>query len=217
MSNNLKELITDINKLSEWCIEIDTRKEGKLVQEIVLSLKETMRKNNFVYLTAPQVGYNRRIFCMRFGKNDYRTFINPLIENNTGFTFARETCNSIPNKTFIIPRFSNVKAYFTTPLGKVESTVLNGLSAQVFQHCLEHLNGMLVSDIGLEIDEMFDNATDEERAEVLKLYAESLDIKQKQLEEEIAKDDSLKDIVDATKFINSVRFGETMIENSLDD
>jgi len=152
------------------------------------------------------------VFCIRFGKNDYRTFINPLIENNTAFQFSRETCSSIPNKTFIMPRFGNVKFFFTTPLGKAEGGKLAGRAAFVFQHCMDHINGMLVSDIGLEIDEMFDNATDEEREELLKMYAEALDITQKQLTEDIDNNEDLKNIDDAVKFIASVKSGETILE-----
>lgn len=214
MDKHVKNIITDEAALGEWCVEIDTRKEGKLLQEIVLALKATMKANDLISLTAPQIGYNKRVLCMRFGKNDYRTFINPLIENNTNFQFAQETCSSIPGKTFVMPRFNNVKLYFTTPLGKVESTKLSGMSAWKFQHCMDHLNGMLSSDIGLEIDEMFDNATDEERAEVLRMYAEALDIRQKDLEAEIAKNKELSDIDDAAKFIASVKSGETVLDNS---
>lgn len=214
MDKHVKNIITDEAALGEWCVEIDTRKEGKLLQEIILALKATMKASDLISLTAPQIGYNRRVLCMRFGKNDYRTFINPLIENNTNFQFARETCSSIPGKTFVIPRFNNVKLYFTTPLGKVESTKLSGMSAWKFQHCMDHLNGMLSSDIGLEIDDMFDNATDEERAEVLRMYAESLDIRQKDLEAEIAQNKDLSDIDDAAKFIASVKSGETVLDNS---
>jgi len=214
MDKHVKNIITDEAALSEWSVEIDTRKEGKLLQEIILALKATMKANDLISLTAPQIGYNRRVMCMRFGKNDYRTFINPLVENNTNFQFARETCSSIPGKTFVMPRFNNVKLFFTTPLGKVESTKLSGMSAWKFQHCLDHLNGMLSSDIGLEIDDMFDNATDEERAEVLKMYAESLDVRQKDLEAEIAEDKNLSDINNAAKFIASVKSGETILDNS---
>lgn len=214
MDKHVKTIITDETALSDWSVEIDTRKEGKLLQEIILALKATMKENDLVSLTAPQIGYNRRVFCMRFGKNDYRTFINPLVENNTDFQFARETCSSIPGKTFIMPRFNNVKLFFTTPLGKVESTKLTGMSAWKFQHCLDHLNGMLTSDVGLEIDELFDNATDDERAEVLKMYAESLDIRQKELEQMIKEDKDLSDIDNAAKFIASVKAGETILDNS---
>jgi len=214
MDKNLKEIITDEVALSNWAVEIDTRKEGKLLQEIVLALKATMREHNLVSLTAPQIGYDRRVICMKFGDKDYRTFVNPMIENNSNFQFVRETCSSIPGKTFIMPRFNKVSLFFTTPLGKVESTKLVGFSAWKFQHCIDHLNGMMTSDIGLEIDELYDNATDEERAEVLQMYAESLDIRQKALAEEIKQDEELSQIEDAAKFIISVKSGETILDNS---
>ena len=131
----VKDILTDVEKLSDWCVEIDTRKDGKLLQEIILWLKATMRHNNLTSLAAPQIGYNRRVFCIKFGDTDYRTFVNPMIENNTAFQFSRERCSSIPGKDFIIPRFGNVKVFFTTPLGKVESCRLAGMSAFVLQHC----------------------------------------------------------------------------------
>lgn len=206
-----KEIITDVETLSDWSIEANTRKEGTLVQEIVLSLKKTMKEKNLFYLTAPQIGYKKRIFCIRFG-DDYRTFINPAIENNSNITMSRETCASIPDKEYIIPRFTKIRFYFTTPMGKVESGTLAGKAAIVFQHAVDHLNGMLISDIGLEIDEMFDNATDDERNEILQMYAESLDLRQKELEKLIEEDDELKEIDTAIKFINSVKDGSTTLD-----
>ena len=82
--NNVKEIITDVDALSNWSVEIDTRKEGKLCQEIILALKATMREKNLQSLSAPQIGYNRRIFCLRFGDSDYRTFIIPILFSIAG-------------------------------------------------------------------------------------------------------------------------------------
>lgn len=215
--SNVKEIITNRETLSDWSIEINPVKDGKLSQEIVIALKATMRDKGLQSLAAPQIGYNRRIFCIRFGDNDYRTFINPAIENNVGMTMSREKCSSIPDKEYIIPRFSKIKFFFTTPLGKVESATLVGRAAYVFQHCMDHLNGMLLDDIGLEIDQMFDDATDEEREEVIKMYAESLDLRHKQLNNDIAEDKDLKEIDDAIRFINSVKDGTTVLKSSVSE
>ena len=212
--DNAKEIITDKEKLAEWCYEIDPVKNGKKTQEIILALKDTMRANNLLSLSAPQLGYDSRIICIRFGDNDYRTFINPMIDNNVNLTMSRESCSSIPGKEFIIPRFNNIKFYFTTPLGKPESATLVGQAAFVFQHELDHLNGLLVEDIGLEIDELFDQATDEEREQVVQMYAESLDIRLKNLNEDMSGNKELSDLNDAIKFINSVKDGSTVLESA---
>ena len=208
----VKEIITDAEILGKWSDVIDPKKEGKLCQKIIGELKATMRANDLEYLTAPQIGYNRRIFCVRFGKNDYRTFINASISNVANITMAREACNSIPEKCFIIPRYNMIEIFYYTPLGAVEARKIVGRSAWVVNHCIDHLDGSLTSDIGLEIDELFDNATDEEREEVIKAYMESLDLRQKQLREEINQDEELKKMDDAIKFMDSVRRGETVVE-----
>lgn len=210
-----KEIITDVDKLWEFSEVINPSTEGELMQEIILALKATMRSNNLMHLSAPQIGYNKQIFCIKFGKNDYRTFLNPMIENvvSSTYHFARETCSSIPNKTFIIPRFGTIQMCFVTPMGEYKTTKLMGVAAEVAQHCIDLLNGNPIVNIGLEIDEDFDNATDDERAEIIKMYVESLDLRSKKLQEEIATDEDIKQIEDASKFIQSVQEGTTQIEN----
>lgn len=208
----VKEIITDEEKLSQWSDVIDPKKEGKLCQQIVGELKATMRAKDLEYLTAPQIGYNRRVFCVRFNNNDYRTFINASISNMAKMTIARETCYSIPEKRFIIPRYNMLEIMYYTPLGAIEARKIMGRSAWVIHHCVDHLDGSLTSDIGLEIDDLFDNATEEEREEVIKMYMESLDIRQKQLREEINNNEELKKMDDAINFMESVRKGETIIE-----
>lgn len=208
----VKEIITNVDELHDWSQEIDPVKEGKLAQQIILELKATMRENNLQYLTAPQIGHKRRIFCIRFGKTDIRTFVNPVVSNNSNFQMSREECSSLPDRMFIRPRFGKVEVFFTTPLGKVETTKLFGMAAIVFQHCMDHLDGLLLEDIGFEIDEDFDKLTDDERAELLKMYAESLDIAEKELNKDIEQDEETKQIADAAKFIQSVKSGETILE-----
>lgn len=212
MNQNVKELVTDIDQLSIFCDAIDPRKEGKLLQEIVLALKNTMREKGLLSLSAPQIGYSRRVFCIRFGENDYRTFINPVIENVANFTMNRESCSSLPNKEYIRPRHATCKVYYLTPMNKIESRKLVGVAAFKFQHCLDHLDGMVLSDIGLEIDELWDKATEEERDEVLRAYMDALDIAEKECKKAVAEDKELADIDDASKFIASVQSGETKLE-----
>ena len=208
----VKEIITDPEILGEWCEVIHPQKDGKLCQQIIQELKATIRAKNLEYLTVPQIGYNKRIFCVNFGGNDIRSYINATIYNMANMTMARECCCSIPDKRFIMPRYNTVEFMYYKPLAKdPEAAKVHGRSAHIFHHCVDHLDGLLTSDIGLEIDEMFDNATDEERAEVLKLYMESLDIRQKQLREEIDNNEELKKMDDAINFMESVRKGETII------
>ena len=177
------------------------------------ALKATMRANKLQYLTAPQIGYNYQIMCMRFGKEDIRTFINPIITKVDGFELSRESCHSIPDKTYIRTRYNKVDVTYQTPLGRVESIELLGLAARIMQHHIDHLDGLLLSDIGLEIDADFDAATDDERKEVIDMYLDSLDLKRKQIDEDIKDDKDAQQLSDAIRFMESVRNGETVIES----
>lgn len=205
------DIITDVEKLSIRADEVDVRKDNKEIREITVSLKNAVREHNLLSLSAPQIGIDKRIFVINFN-GDIRTFINPMITNVKGFELSRETCSSIPDKTFIRPRHNDIQVMYQTPLGKIESKQFMGAAARVFQHCLDHLDGLLLSDIGLEIDEMFDNATEEERTEVINMYLDSLDIKQKEVDKEIQEDKELKQIADGITFMEKVKKGEVQIE-----
>lgn len=212
MSENLseREIITDIDSLGGFSDVIDPTKESKLVQGTIIRLKQLIRDNNLTYLTAPQIGVDKQIVVMNFN-GDLRSFVNPIITKAEGLTLVREHCASIPDKEYIRPRNTKVTLAYTTPLGKVESRQFIGMAATICQHCIDHLNGVLLCDIGLEIDKDFDNATDEEREEVIKAYMDSLDIKRKEIMKEIEEDETLKQTYDAVDFMNKVRTGEVKI------
>lgn len=70
---------------------------------------------------------------------------------------------------------------FQNPMDKPISRRLVGLAAIVYQHEIDHLNGLLLSDFGIEIDEDFYNASEEERQELIEPDLDTLDLKQKEL------------------------------------
>ena len=199
------------DKLSQRSTEIDIKTENKLMREIISSLKHTIELNNIVSLSAPAIGYDKRIFCIKFD-TEIKTFINPVIIQSKGIQLSREVCTSIPEKTFIRPRNNDITVIYQKPSGPSESRQLVGLSAIVFQHELDHLEGLLLSDIGLEIDTDFDNASEEEKNEIIDYYLESLDLKRKELESEIENNQELKQLHDGIEFMKSVYKGETKIE-----
>lgn len=204
----VKEIITDLDKLNDRADEIDTRKENALMREIIIDLKDTIRETkDCVGLAATQIGFNKRIFVINFN-GDLRTFVNPIISQVKGFTLNREKCMSLPGKEYIRPRHNEISVIYQTPLGKTESRKIVGLAAYVFQHELDHLDGLTIADIGLELDDEFDKATDEEREELINAYLDSLDIKKKQVEKEIQEDETLKKTSDAINFIEKLQKGE---------
>ncbi len=208
----VKEILTDYDLLSVRCSEFDLSKHNKDAQEVILSLKNTLRANSkLVALSANQVGYATRIICLNFN-GDIRTFVNPIITRASGFELSREYCSSIPDKSFLVTRNSTIEITYQTPMGKIQSVELVGLAARIMQHHMQHLDGILVSDIGLEVDEEFDNASAEEQQQVIEMYLDSLDMLKTDIEKSIDADEDTQKVLDAVKFMESVRKGETVIE-----
>ena len=205
--DELRKIITDVDELGNRADEIDARKDGKLVQQITRELKLAIRENNLTSLSAPQIGYGKRVMCINFS-GDIRTFVNPVIVDVKGFGLSRETCSSLPGKTFIRPRNEDITVTYQTPMAKIETRRMVGYAAKVFQHCIDHLDGLLLSDVGLEIDEDFDKATEDEKAEVINAYLDALDIKKKDLEKEILENPELKQMDEAIDFISKLSTGE---------
>lgn len=205
------KIIEDIEVLSERADELDIRHENQKMRETILELKRIIKEKNLTHLTAPQIGVNLRLFVINFN-GQMKTYINPIITNVKGFELAKETCPSLPGKTYIRPRNNDIVAMYQTPLGKIENKRFVGMAAIVFQHSIDHLDGLLLSDIGMEIGEDFEKATDEEKEEVILMYLKSLDIDAKSVKENIENDAELKNITKAIDFVSDVNSGKVKIE-----
>ena len=205
------EVEQDLEKLSIRCDEIDPKKENKLLREIVTKIKDTMRYNNLTSLSAPQVGYYKRVFCISFN-GDIKTYVNPIIGSCNGIDLSRESCSSLPDREYLRIRNNNINVMYTTPTGKIESKQLIGLAAIVFQHELDHLEGITLDDIGLEIDEQYDNASEEERVELVNAYLDSIDLRREQLNQVIESTPELKELNDAINFMTKASTGEIKFE-----
>ena len=212
------EYITAIEELSQASIEIDTKKDNKKMREIITELKYRIGKDNLTALSAPQIGEKYRIFCIKFtekkGKKaseTIKTFINPIVTGIKGIVVDREADICIPNKQFIIVRNNELSLLYQNPLGNTLSQKFSGKSSAVVQLMIDHLDGILLTDLGLEIDEKFDEASEEEKNELIEAYLNSLDVYKKQVDEEIENNKELKSMQDAIKFIQSVRDGETKL------
>lgn len=193
--------------------EISRENEDELLKEIIANIKKTMKKNNLVSLSAPGIGYNKRVFCVDFSDNEIKTFINPVITNKTEMKLAREICSSLPDEEYLLPRHYEVDIIYETPSGKIKTNRFKDVAAYVMQHEVDHLEGVTIKDIGLELDPDFDDATDEERQEIISMYLDSLLKRQSLLEEEINSNSELKTVSDRLKFSEMLAKGEITFEN----
>lgn len=137
------------------------KKKTKLIEEINKEIKELaqemrkiMIKNKGVGLAANQIGKDISIFVAYDNKKFY-TFINPKIVKLIGEeTIVEEGCLSIPNVWGEIKRYPEVILEYQNLWGKKKKLRAKGLLAQIIQHEVDHLNGVLFIDKALKTYEI---------------------------------------------------------------
>lgn len=117
-------------------------------------MKSILKLNSGLGLALPQINVNKAGFLMR--KSDkYQIVINPNIlscNEKKGKKDYVEGCLSIPNENWMVSRYREIKVIYRDEKYTIKTEVLTGLDAEVFQHELDHLSGVLISDIGIKLE-----------------------------------------------------------------
>ena len=79
---------------------------------------------------------------------------------------------------------------------------------------IQFLDGITLADWGLEIIPEFDEASEEDKLEVINLYLEGLSVINDSLKKKAETDSDFKELYDATKFLN-YKLNEAENENPL--
>lgn len=109
-----------------------------------------------VSMAAPQLGGSVRVIAFYPNpsfreRRSIEVLINPEILKSSKFTVVRESCLSIPGKAFRVRRAKRVKVRGLDLNGKTKTYKAADLFAQIFQHEIGHLDGVLVDKIGRKI------------------------------------------------------------------
>lgn len=101
-----------------------------------------------VGLAAPQVGVQKRLFVYDLGDGEgAKTIVNPVITESRGEFIYEEGCLSIPGMYFEIVRPDEVHLTGYDLDGNEVSLEADGFIGRVFQHELDHLDGVLMLDL----------------------------------------------------------------------
>ena len=118
--------------------------DGKLAK-LADDMLQTMYDEPGLGLAAPQVGVQRRFFVYDLG-DDPRILINPVIEESDGEWVYEEGCLSVPGLHWEIVRPKEVHITGYDLDGNEVSIEADELEARLFQHELDHLDGVLLVD-----------------------------------------------------------------------
>lgn len=123
--------------------EIATYNEDLAAAEQMVKLM--LSHKNCDGLAANQVGIIRRFFVMRTGMGFGEIYFDPkMIKHGRDLEVKREGCMSCPGVIVQAPRWRVITVEYTSTKGVLVRETLRGHMARVFQHELDHLNGLLI-------------------------------------------------------------------------
>ena len=122
------------------------------IQVLIDDMFETMEKFYGVGLAAPQVGISRRVIVIDTGEENERfALINPVVTK-----FSKETCDleegclSYPGLFGMVERSTSCEVKALDRNGKEITIKAKGLLAQALQHEINHIDGIVFTDLAKE-------------------------------------------------------------------
>ncbi len=116
------------------------------IRSLVVDLEQTTAITGRAGVAANQIGVNLRAFGYHV-EGVVGHFINPeIIEQSGELIEVDEGCLSLPEIWSKPPRYSKVVIRGQKVTGEVVQQEAEGLLAQVFQHEVDHLNGLVYLD-----------------------------------------------------------------------
>ena len=141
----IRKILTDKDPaLHKVCksVEVFDRKLHKLLDD----MHETLEDSGGVGLAAPQVGILRRVVLVDNGE-EVLELINPSLVETDGEQIGPEGCLSVPGKYGLVKRPYYAKVRAQDRFGEWYEAEGEELTARCFCHELDHLDGILYTEI----------------------------------------------------------------------
>lgn len=160
----LRKVSTEIPK-----DEILNSENQKLIEDMTYFLEV---QPDGAALAAPQVGVNKRLFIVsphifdavgrKVESPDDLVFINPkIIKTSKKSKQMDEGCFSVRYWYGIVKRSTNITIKAFNKKGVEKTWGVGGILAQVFQHEIDHLDGILFCDKAKNLEKMSDEKIEE--------------------------------------------------------
>lgn len=141
-------VLTNPNKGLRVVSEAVSKEElaAKETQAFIAELVEAMRLYDGVGIAAPQVGLAKRIIVVKT-KTGPEVLVNPKIFSaSLRLVESEEGCLSVPDVFGIVKRHKSVKIRALNRQGEKVQLKASGFEAIIFQHEIDHLDGILFID-----------------------------------------------------------------------
>lgn len=132
---------------------IDFDEAKKIAQKLIDVTRNVDKPLNFwLGMAAPQVGYNKRVVILRKSYQNYIVMVNPEIVDKTWLLPSIERCYSLKDRgRYLLKRYFWLKIKYQDLEGRYHKDNVFGFRAYTMQQEIDHINGVLISDIGTRI------------------------------------------------------------------
>ena len=141
----LRKILTDeesaLHKVCKPVVNFDSR-----LWKLLDDMRETLIDSNGVGLAAPQVGILRRVVLVDTGE-EILELVNPSLIETDGEQVGGEGCLSVPGKFGLVKRPYYAKVVAQDRNGQWFEAEGEELIARCFCHELDHLDGILYTEI----------------------------------------------------------------------
>lgn len=154
MKNDYKSFIVQDpdKRLHTPCIKVTNFRAAKEIADKLIEVTKEVdgHLKPWLGMAAPQVGYNKRVIILKKLFENYEVMINPeIIEKRWNIpTFSR--CFSVEG-IYIIRAYYWIKVKYQDLQGYYHTEVISGGKAATLQQETDHINGILISDIGFRL------------------------------------------------------------------
>lgn len=139
--------------LSAMEIDMSSRKSKKLAKQLAEHMHHIVEETNSVGLAANQVGVLAKIMVFRdLHTGEKYTCINPQIIKKDGKYQVNEMCLSLPNEIWRMKRAKRVTVQYVNLDNELVTETLPRRTSLIFQHELDHLDGILICRDGKKIN-----------------------------------------------------------------
>ena len=115
-------------------------------EQLSKDMAEVMFENGGLGLAAPQVGLNYRMFLMGDPESAVACFNPRIIEVSQETTYDVEGCLSFPGLYVAVERAKSIFTKFKFFDGEEQGASFTDISARIFQHESEHMDGDIFID-----------------------------------------------------------------------
>ena len=137
----VKELIHDPLFLAGKSIEA-TADDLAVADDLLDTLKA--HKDGCVGMAANMIGVRKRIIAFVCEDGTYMTMFNPVILKKAGAYDTREGCLSLLGDPRPCKRWQTIKVQWQTSTFQTRIKTFSDFTAQIIQHEVDHLDGMLI-------------------------------------------------------------------------